>query len=212
MNTKPGYESTEHLWSPNPEFVKKFADKHIIPFLREGGIGKGDLCYDMGEFNPRIKYIADEMGLIIKTIDVPDFNWNKIPITSQSDFKVFSYRTFAFEVVEHLQNPLFFMNELKTNLATDGSIYLIIPCNPRWLWHEMHFFEMDKKHLEKWILAPLGLKIVRYKKIYFIASWKTYLIGIRPLWRVLTGKVSFRTFLRSLFYIQYAIYEVKREE
>lgn len=206
MNTKPGYESTEHLWSPNPEFVKKFVDKHIIPFLKEGGVKEHDLCYDMGEYNPRIKYLTEKMSLHIESIDNFDFNFDELD-------RLYECKTiFAFEILEHLQNPLFFMKELHLGLSDIGSIYLIIPCNPRWLWHEMHFFEMDKKHLEKWILAPLGLKIVRYKKIYFIASWKTYLIGIRPLWRVLTGKVSFRTFLRSLFYIQYAIYEVKREE
>ena len=207
MDLKPGFESTEQLWSPNPKILQKFADKHIIPFLKAGGIKEGDLCYDIGEYNPRIKYIAEQMGLEIETIDACDFNWN-----SWYDYDDSFTNIFAFEVVEHLQNPLFFMRELKAIMTENGSIYLIIPCNPRLLWHEMHFFEMDRKHFEKWILAPLKLKIVRYKKIYFFPSWKTYLIGFRPLWRVLTGKTNFRTFMRSLFYIQYAIYEVKNEE
>ena len=205
MKTKPGYETTKHLWSPNPEILKKFADKHIVPFLKEGGIKKDDVCYDIGEFNPRIKYTVNSMGLDIYTIDYDDFNWDKI---AERQCGI----VFASEIVEHLQNPLFFMNELKKILAKDGSIYILIPCNPRFLWHEMHFFEMDRKHFEKWILAPLGLKIVRYKKIYFIASWRTYLIGFRPLWRVLTGKTSFKDFMRSLFYVQYFICEVKNEE
>lgn len=205
MNTKPGYESTEHLWSSNEKFIKKFADKHIIPFLKEGGIEEGDLCYDIGEFNPRIMCIGEALDLEIESLEYGDFNWDKIKEKSCGVI-------FAFEILEHLQNPLFFMRELRNALNEEGSIYLILPCNPKWLWHEMHFFEMDKKHLEKWILAPLELKIVRYKKIYFIANWKVYLIGFRPLWRVLTGKVSFKTFLRSLFYIQYYICEVKNEE
>lgn len=208
MDLTPGFESTEQLWSPNPEILKKFVDNHIIPFLKEGGIEQDDICYDIGEYNPRVKYIAEQMGLEIKTIDTVDFNWDSL--YSRCDY--YCDRIFAFEILEHLQNPLFFMNELKENLTPNGSIYLIIPCNPMWLWHEMHFFEMGRKHFEKWILKPLGLKIVRYKKIYFIPTWKTYLIGFRPLWRVLTGKTNFRTFMRSLFYVQYAIYEVKREE
>lgn len=208
MKTRPGYETTEHLWSPNPEILKKFADKHIIPFLKESGVKEGDLCYDMGEYNPRIKYIAEQMGLQIETVDVPDFNWAFSTIASKGSSDI----VFAFEIVEHLQNPLLFMDELKYNLSNSGSIYVIIPCNPRFLWHEMHFFEMDRKHFEKWILAPLGLKIVRYKKIYFIASWRAYLIGFRPLWRVLTGKTSFKDFMRSLFYVQYFICEVKNEK
>ena len=30
---KPGYETTEHLWSANLKILKKFVDKKIIPFL-----------------------------------------------------------------------------------------------------------------------------------------------------------------------------------
>lgn len=205
MNTGPGYETTEHLWSPNPEILKKFVDKHIIPFLKDGGIKERDLCYDVGEFNPRIKYIADEMILAIYTIDTKDFNWDKIR-ERQCE------RIFAFEIVEHLQNPLFFMNELKNALSKDGSIYFILPCNLRLLWHKAHFFEIDKNHFERWLVKPLGLKIVRYKKIYFVPSWRVYLVGFRPFFRSLTGKTTLKDFMRSLFYIQYFICEVKSEE
>lgn len=204
-NRDPGYESTEQLWSPNPKLLQKFVDKHVIPFLKDGGIKEGDICRDMGEYNPRVKYISEQMKLCIHTIDSFDFNWHVIDTGKCKTI-------FAFEIVEHLQNPLFFMNELKKALRKDGSIYLIIPCNPRWLWHEMHFFEMDRKHFEKWILKPLSLEIVRYKKIWFFPSWKAYLIGIRPLLRLLTGKTNLRTFLRSLFYVQYAIYEAQNEK
>lgn len=204
MSKKPGYETTKQLWSPNPKYLKKFVDNHIIPFLTESGIKEGDLCYDIGEYNPRVEYIAERMRLKILTIDSDDFNWDKL-VKRQCD------RIFAFEIVEHLQNPLFFMKELKKALSKDGSIYIIIPCNPRWLWHEMHFFEMDRKHFEKWILKPLDLNVERYKKIYFFPPWRTYLIGFRPLIKVLTGKTSFKDFMRSLFYVQYAIYEVKNE-
>lgn len=206
---KPGYETTKQLWSPNPKNVEKFVDKHIIPFLKEsvfsatGGIKSGELCYDIGEYNPRIEYLAQRMDLKINTIDADDFNWCKLK-ERQCD------RIFAFEIVEHLQNPLFFMNELKKAISKYGSIYVIIPCNPRWLWHEMHFFEMNKKHFEKWILKPLELRIVRYKKIIFVTSWRVYLIGFRPLIRLLTGKTSFKNFIRNLLYVQYAIYEIKK--
>ena len=206
---KPGYETTESLWGPNEKYLEKFCNLHIIPFLKDsvimfgGGIKEGELCYDIGEYNPRIKYIAEKMNLEIKTIDKNDFNWDKI---KERDCK----RIFAFEMFEHVQNPLFFMNELKKAVSNDGYIYVLLPCNPRWLWHERHFFEMNRKHFEKWILNPLDLRIVRYKKIWHVASWKAYLIGFRPLWRVLRGEVSFRTFLRSLLYVQWWICEIKK--
>lgn len=198
---QPGYETTEQLWSPNRKHVKKYVDKHIIPFLN---VKWGDHCFDMGEANPRMEYIKEKLGLRVTQIDRNDFNFDELPSIGMKLNCIF-----AFEVVEHLQNPLWFMNELKK--LTDGSIYVIIPCNPRWLWHEMHFFEMGRKHFEKWILKPLDLKIVRYKKIIFIANWKVYLIGFRPLIRVLTGKTTFKNFMRSLFYVQYGIYEIKKK-
>ncbi|MDH5570383.1 MAG: hypothetical protein OEY89_01380 [Gammaproteobacteria bacterium] len=194
---KPGYETTKQLWSPDPKYLQKFVDKHIIPFL---DIKKNNSYVDMGERNPRIEYIENRLGIKVDTIDSKDFNFATL---NDVKFDV----VFALEIVEHLQNPLWFMYQLKN--ITTVSIYVLIPCNPKWLWHEMHFFEMKRKHFEKWILKPIGLKIVRYKKIHFIANWKVYLIGLRPLIRVLTGKTTFKDFLRSFFYIQYAIYEIR---
>ena len=200
---KPGYETTKSLWGPNRKYLQKFCNLHIIPFMRQGGIEKGDLCVDIGEYNPRIEYIKDVMGIRVKTIDKEDFNWDELGVSNLDII-------LALELFEHVQNPLFFMNELKKAVSQEGSIYVLLPCNPRWLWHERHFFEIDRKHFEKWVVNPLGMKIVRYKKIWHVASWWTYLIGFRPLWRVLSGDVSFRTFLRSLFYLQWWICEIKK--
>jgi hypothetical protein len=196
---KPGYETTKQLWSPNPKHLQKFVDKKIIPFLN---VKRGAFCFDMGERNPRMDYIKERLDLDVLQFDNNDFNFDMSDTIEKADV------VFAFEVIEHLQNPLWFMRELKK--LTDGSIYVIIPCNPRWLWHEMHFFEMNRKHFEKWILKPLDLEIVRYKKINFVASWKTYLIGLRPLIKLLTGKTTFKNFIRSLFYVQYGIYEIRK--
>lgn len=204
-NKKPGYETTESLWGPNQKYLEKFCDNHIIPFIRQGGIKKRDLCVDIGEFNPRIKYIKETMDLRIKTIDKGDFNFDSLNV---SDF----HTIFALEMFEHVQNPLFFMDELKKALIKDGSLYVLLPCNPRWLWHERHFFEMDRKHFEKWICEPLDMKIVRYKKIWHVSSWKAYLVGFRPLFRILSGKMSLRVFIRLLFYVQWWICEIKKDD
>jgi len=197
---KPGYETTKQLWSPNTQDVKKFVDKKIIPFLN---IKRGDWCIDLGEKNPRMEYLKERTGINVTQIDANDFNFDALlsPLAKID-------AVFAFEVVEHLQNPLHFMRELKR--LTDNSIYVIIPENPKWLWHEMHFNEMKKKHFDKWILKPLDLRIVRYKKIIFIASWKRYLIGFRPLYRLLTGKITIKNMLRGFFYVQWGIYEIRK--
>jgi len=198
---QPGHETTDELWGPNEKILKKFVDNEILPFIK---IKSGGHCFDLGEANPRMEYIKEWLewyNITISQIEANDFNFAKLS-DGKADY------VFAFEVIEHLQNPLWFMRELMK--LTDGSIYVIIPCNSRWLWHEKHFFEMDRDHFEKWILKPLGLKIVRYKKIIFVASWTVYLIGFRPLFRLLTGKTKLRDFMRSLFYIQWGIYEIRK--
>jgi len=201
ITKKPGYETTEELWSSSPKILRKFVDKKILPFIK---IRHWDACYcDIGEVNPRMEYIKEKLPIKVHQVDSEDFNFYNA-LRTGADV------VFAFEVIEHLQNPLFFVRELSRMISETGSIYVIMPCNPRWLWHKMHFNEMKKKHFEKWILKPLDLKIVRYKKIIFIASWRTYLIGFRPLFRLITGKTTMHNMLRSLLYIQWGIYEIRK--
>jgi len=200
VTKKPGYETTEHLWSPNSKILKKYVDKKIIPFLK---VNPGDHCFDLGEANPRMEYIKERLHIDVTQINLEDFNFDSMPPYRPR------HAVFALEVVEHLQNPLWFMRELK-KLAGDGAIYVILPEQPRWLWHPMHFFEMDKKHFEKWILKPLDLKIVRYKKIIFVSSWKKYLIGFRPLLKLITGKTTIYEMIRSLLYVKWGIYEIRK--
>jgi len=198
ITKKPGYETTEELWSPNPKYLKKFVDKVMLPFIN---VQLGAHCFDLGAANPRMEYIKERLNLKVDQIDSDDFNFDELP-SRKAD------AVFCFEVIEHLQNPLWFMRELKK--MTDGSIYVMFPCNPHWLWHPYHFNEMKKEHFEKWILNPLDLKIVRYKKITFVFAWRKYLIGFRPLIRLLTGKTTIHEMLRSLFYLQWGIYEIRK--
>ena len=200
MIKKPGYETTEHLWSGNPKYLKKFVDKKIIPFLF---VNVGDFCFDLGEKNPRMEYLKSRLGLNVIQIDSEDFNFDELPPKTAD-------AVFVFEVIEHLQNPLWFVRELK-KLIDSGCIYAIIPENPRWLWHEMHFNEIRRKHFEKWILKPLDLRINRHKKIIFIPSCRAYLIGFRPFLRLITGKTTLRNMIRSLFYVQWRIYEIRKD-
>jgi len=197
MDLKPGFETTTELWSCNKDHMKRFCDKHIIPFLR---IRNGANVLDFGEKNPRSQYLSEQLNLRIRQVE-GDFNSEHLFISP------FEEVVFIFEVLEHLQNPLHFMDHFR---VTNYRIYVIMPCNPRWLWHEKHFFEMNRKHFEKWIVIPAGLKIVRYKKIISVTDWRVYFIGLRPLIRLLTGKTKFRDFLRAMFYVQYGIYEIRK--
>lgn len=196
---KPGYETTEQLWSSDPRILQKFVITKILPFIREV---YGRDFYDIGEKNPRMEHLKYCWRSIwVKQINSGDFNFDELEAPKVDG-------VFCFEVLEHLQNPLFFMRQLMK--LTDGNIYVLMPENPRWLWHPMHFMEMKKKHFERWILNPLDLRIVRQKKILFVSSWKVYLIGLRPLLKLIAGKIKFMDIIRAMFYVQWRIYEIRK--
>jgi len=208
MNSKlfPGKETDEELFVSNEEIYSKFFDRHVIPFL---DIKDGAVCMDVGSANPRMEYMKRKTGLNVLQLEVNDLNFDEIGKLqiwwSGGIADVF----FVFDVIEHLQNPLWFMNQLKEAIRSDGSIYVLYPCNPRWLWHPIHYNEIPPDHFIRWIAHPLELEVVRQKKIIDI-NWKAYLIGFRPLWKVLSGQTPLRTFLRSLFYVRYHIFELKK--
>ena len=130
---------------------------------------------DIGELNSKMEYIKKELNISVKQIDY-DFNF---------DYMAGHFNTiFCFEVLEYLQNPLFFMNQIKKILNDNGTLYLSSPSRPRFLWTKHHFFEMDRKHLYKWILEPLDFKIVRKKKIRINHHWTFYLSGFRLFFRI----------------------------
>lgn len=197
---KPGYYTKDELWSTNPARLRRFVDKKILPFLH---VAKYARCLDVGEANPRMEYIKERTGLNVKQFDTGDLNFVKMPEIKAYD------AIFAFDIVEHLQNPLWFMKQMKDGLAPDGSIYVCYPTNPQWMWHELHFFEMKPKHFEKWIIKPLGLEIVRKKRIIFIPNWKAIFIGVRPILRIARGELKIRDWVRSLLYVKHMIFEIK---
>ena len=145
---------------------------------------------DVGGKNLKSQLIADITGKEIEQIESDDFNFH-VP---------FAYRPFdtilCLEVLEHLQNPLFFLKELAESLAPEGTIYLSTPHRPRILWTTHHFFEFGPEHLTKWIFTPAGLKVGRHKYLRSNHPTYFYVTGIRP-------------FLR-LFFNYTVIYELKK--
>ena len=196
----PGFELKSELWTIKMDVAKRVMNNHVIPFL---SLPKNAVCLDWGEENPRMRYMAKEMGIKVDWFAPPDLNF--------ASYKGKKYdAVFAFEILEHIANALWSVKQMKNAIKDDGVIYVYIPENPRFLWDSHHYFELDRKHLDKWILKPLGLKIVRHKKIIFVHDWRAYFIGIRPLIRVIRGETSIRDFFRTLFYIQFHIYDIRK--
>ena len=199
---KPGYQSTSVLWAVKWPRIRRYIDNHVIPFMK---FKLGDTCMDLGEVNPRISYLQNRTALNFDSWSPPDLNFDSIDKEKHYDIIT------AFDIMEHLQCAMHTLSEMKKSLKDDGSIYINNPCNPRWLWSDEHFFEYPMKHFERWIVNPLGLKVVRKKRIFFIANRKAFFIGVRPLLRVLRGETTWRSMARSIFCWNFYIMEIKKD-
>jgi len=147
--------------------------------FREVALFIGDIngkVADIGCENAKSIYISKLFDVEIDQMDC-DFNFESLPVNKYDTI-------LCLEVLEHLQNPLFFMKNLKLMLRKNGTIYLSMPARPQILWTRHHFFEMGRKHFNKWILEPLELRIVRYKKIMLWRAFWTYFTGFRPFLRL----------------------------
>ena len=136
---------------------------------------------DTGEFNPLSQWLKDKYNIHVNNTDPDldfDYAYNEKNITEKYDF------IFAFEILEHLMNPLVFVEFLNRSLKDDGRIFMSTPFSrPRFLWSKYHFTEYFPDKIE--ILAnKAGLQVKRYavKKVY---AYRSALMGIRPIFRAL---------------------------
>jgi len=177
MNKKPGY--------------CKISDKNDIRLFKKivKFIGKvNGKCADISEENIKMEYIKNHFNIEVDQIIAGDLNFDKL--TGQYD------TIFCFEILEHLQNPLWFMKQLKSILKPRGKIFLSMPGRPSYLWGKYHFHEMMPNHFYKWILAPLGMKYNRKQSFKIVTSaLPFYFSGVRPIIR--------------LFYNYSIIYEIQ---
>lgn len=143
--------------------------KQMLRFI--GGVnGK---CVDIGGQNIKMDFLKKEWGINVKQLDSEDFNECKL--SGKYD------TVFCFEIIEHLQNPLHFMKQLR---KIGKTVFLTTPARPMFLWSPHHFFEMPPKHIEKFIFIPSGFTVVRKKRLYVSFRWWFYLTGIRPFLRL----------------------------
>lgn len=160
-------------------FNQKFFDG-IVNFIKP----LYGICLDIGENNSKIEYIKSQCNAIVDRLNTNDFNFDEFKRNIKYD------NVFCFAILEHLQNPLWHMKQLKGLLKpANGSIYIIMPARPRFMWKSQHYFEIPPQHFQKWILTPLGLKIVRKKKLYASHRLGYYLTSIHGFLRLFWNAV-----------------------
>jgi len=171
---KPGYCEESTIWIKDEKFFRQY-----VAFI---GHGLRGTMADIGKPNAKMEYLSKSFLSYINQIDEGDFNFDQICDIKGNDIK-FDI-VFCFEILEHLQNPLWFATQLKRTMAECGTLFLSLPGRPKLLWTEHHFREYTPKELNKWILEPLGLVIIRKKKLRITRPFWFYLTGIRPFLRI----------------------------
>ena len=175
-----GYNSKEEIYAIPTKSCEQAADfvlKYINPLYKTGA--------DVGERNKKIEIIEhrlSETGININFDELTssDFNWKDFEIAKRK-YDVIT----MFDVLEHVQNPLFLMRNVKNRLKHDGMLFLSTPARAHIFYPGFHFHEIPKKHLEEWILKPLGLKILHTSKIRILPkAWWWHFTGIRPFLRI----------------------------
>ena len=135
---------------------------------------------DIGEPN----FIGEYLGVEDNTLD-GDFNheiktsWHK-------------YKTIVcLEVLEHVMNPLNFIEALGACMEEDGKLYISTPLIPFISWYQWdeHFTEYKEANLDI-LFKYAGFKIVR-KRIFRPFKWWFYFTGIRPFARLMMRNIIY---------------------
>lgn len=130
---------------------------------------------DCGEYNPLALMIEQRHEVIIHSLEW-DFNY---PYPTREKYDTI----LCFEVLEHLFNPLLFLETLREMLADEGSIYLSTPRQwPGFLRAVHHYHEIPTDRL-MWLFEAAELKVVRRGRVTIAGHWWQHLYGIRPILR-----------------------------
>ena len=95
----------------------------------------------------------------------------------------------AFEIIEHLYNPLHCLEQIRKALIANGRLYLSTPLGkPYLLWAPGHFHEIHRERLYS-LFKRAQFRIIR-QNTFRIHPAYFYLTGFRPLLRGIFEKVQ----------------------
>ncbi len=171
----PTFNTSERLWhwGEVPEYFRR-QSRDTAAFVGETPTP----VLDLGELNPKIQIIQEARGFEFTSCDDIDFECDRIPGGPYGTI-------FALEILEHLFNPLFFLESIRLALRPDGVVYLSTPGRPRLLWTDQHFHEIDDKRIA-WLFGRAGFRVEREGRISLRRPLLQHLRGVRPMLRLFT--------------------------
>jgi SAM-dependent methyltransferase len=163
--------------------VTDFQGKRRYSFTRnfvQPAIGQPGELLSIGPENLFDRTMAESFQLSChSTSGDLDRDWQAPP-------KHYDY-VFCFEVIEHLMNPLHFLENLKRYVGSDTRIFLTTPRRPHAFWNNQHFHEYDQVRFNH-LLSAAGYVVIRHEARITWYHPLFYLSGIRPFLRLTIGR------------------------
>ena len=171
--TQPPYWSTG---------IRKRINK-TIKYL-DDRISYGTPILDVGQEN----YLSKAMSATFKTVvDNTDGDLDS-DFYIVNDGERYYYDVIVYShTIEHQFSPLHTLKLLKYHLSEDGRIYIFAPSGItfKFLWGKGHYHEIDEYRM-RLLIKRAGLKLISVTRQRVYGSWWHYLLGIRPLMRLIT--------------------------
>lgn len=133
---------------------------------------------DLGPPNALARVMEERFGVTIDHTGTHDLDREALPSFQPGPYAAIT----AFEILEHLLNPLFVLDGCRDVIRDDGVLYLTVPQrNPHeWLFGKSpeHFHEFAADEL-RWVVEKAGFRIERFEP----ANTSEMGLGVRPLLR-----------------------------
>jgi len=166
--------------------------------VKQGSAGKYGI-HEKARFDRTVNFIGDRV--LGSTLDIGETNvfsdWLetrfRIKTTNSSgDLNGLSWlpagdhqfnTVFVFEVIEHLMNPLLFLELLSRRCDPSARVFLTYPAGNKigW-WSKMHFHEISRERFQV-LLEHSPFESVRYERVFLWRDWKYIFFRVRPFLR-----------------------------
>ena len=161
--------------------------KRTMKFVGEIVVGR---TLDVGDKNQFGVWIEEHFNVEMSNTkgDLNKGNWSPVLIFDT---------IFVFEVIEHLMNPLLFLDELALRCHEGTRVFITYPSGAWVSWiMRMHYHEIPRARF-RLLIGHSKFVEVRYEKVFLWGDWKYWLFRVRPFLRYV------------VFGFRYQYYELK---
>jgi hypothetical protein len=141
---------------------------------------------DLGPPNVLARVMTARFGVPIENTGQHDLDREPLAACCAGPYATIT----AFEILEHVLNPLFVLDGCRQVLRPDGVLYLSVPRRSAWEWlygkcaEHFHEFTRDELH---WVVEKAGFDVVRHVDLRTTEMSP----GIRPLLRRIRPNLFF---------------------